>query len=62
MLSDWRNFETWEEDGSKDATQRANIIWKDLLRTFEAPELNPAITEELDAYVARRKKEEASKA
>jgi trimethylamine---corrinoid protein Co-methyltransferase len=61
MLSDWRNFETWEEDGSKDATQRANAIWKDLLRTFEAPELNPAIAEELDAYVARRKKEEASR-
>jgi len=61
MLSDWRNFETWEEDGSKDATQRANAIWKDLLRTFEAPELNPAIAEELDAFVARRKKEEASR-
>lgn len=62
MLSDWRNFETWEEDGAKDATQRANGIWKELLRTFEAPELDPAITAELDAYVARRKKEEASKA
>ena len=25
LLSDWRNFETWSEDGSVDATQRANL-------------------------------------
>jgi trimethylamine--corrinoid protein Co-methyltransferase len=58
MLSDWRNFETWEEDGAKDATQRANGIVKDLLKNFEAPEIDPAIVEELEAFVARRKKEE----
>ncbi len=23
LLSDWRNFETWSEDGPVDATQRA---------------------------------------
>jgi len=62
LLSDWRNFETWEEDGSKTATERANGIWKQLLKDFEAPELDPAIAEELDAFVTRRKKEEASKA
>ena len=58
MLSDWRNFETWQEDGSKTATERANGIVKDLLENFEAPELDPAIVEELEAFVARRKKEE----
>jgi trimethylamine--corrinoid protein Co-methyltransferase len=58
MLSDWRNFETWEEDGSKTATERANAVWKDLLENFEAPPLDPAIDEELQAFVARRKKEE----
>ncbi|MDG2479829.1 MAG: trimethylamine methyltransferase family protein [Alphaproteobacteria bacterium] len=61
MLSDWRNFETWEEDGSKTATVRANGIWKELLGNFEAPELDPAIAEELDAYVTRRKEEEANR-
>jgi trimethylamine---corrinoid protein Co-methyltransferase len=62
MLSDWRNFETWEEGGSKTATERANTIWKDLLENFEAPPLDPAIDEELKAFVARRKKEEEQRA
>jgi len=58
MVSDWRNFETWQEAGSKTATERANAIWKDLLENFEPPPLDPAIDEELQAFVARRKKEE----
>ncbi len=57
MLSDWRNFETWAEAGSPDAAQRANRIWKQLLESYEEPALDPAIREELDAYVARRKEE-----
>jgi trimethylamine--corrinoid protein Co-methyltransferase len=57
MLSDWRNFETWQEDGARTATQRANTIWKRLLADFEAPPLNPARAEALDAFVARRKRE-----
>ena len=57
MLSDWRNFETWSETGAKTGTERANAIWKDLLRTYEEPPLDPAILEELEAFVARRKEE-----
>jgi len=59
MLSDWRNFETWQESGAKTAAERANTIWKELLEHFEAPPLDPAIAEELEAFVARRKEEEA---
>ena len=59
MLSDWRNFETWHEDGARNATSRANRIWKDLLRRFEPPPLDPARAEELEAFVRRRKEEEA---
>ena len=59
LLSDWRNFETWEEDGARTATERANAIWKALLRAFEAPALDEAVVEALDAFVARRKEEEA---
>jgi trimethylamine--corrinoid protein Co-methyltransferase len=55
MLSDWRNFETWQEGGAKSGTERANAIWKELLRSYEAPPLDPGIAEALDAYVARRK-------
>lgn len=57
MLSDWRNFETWQEDGAKTATERANAIWKQLLRDYEKPPIDPATEEELEAYVARRKEE-----
>jgi len=57
ILSDWRNFEAWQEDGSKSATQRANEIWKQLLDDYEKPPIDPAIEEELQAYMARRKEE-----
>ncbi|WP_374384993.1 trimethylamine methyltransferase family protein [Dongia sp.] len=55
MLSDWRNFETWSEGGAKTGTERAHAIWKELLRTYEEPPLDPARLEALEGYVARRK-------
>ncbi len=57
LLSDWRNFETWEEDGARTGTERANRIWKQLLESYVAPPLDPAIREALAAYVAHRKEE-----
>lgn len=62
MLSDWRNFETWNEAGSPTATERANQLYKQVLANFEPPPLDPAIREELDAFVARRKREGGAKA
>ena len=57
LVSDWRNFETWSETGAKTGTERAHLIWKELLRTYEAPPLDPAKAEALEAYVAKRKEE-----
>jgi trimethylamine--corrinoid protein Co-methyltransferase len=57
MLSDWRNFETWQEDGARTATQRANSIWKRLLADFEPPPMDPGRLEALDELVDRRKRE-----
>jgi trimethylamine--corrinoid protein Co-methyltransferase len=57
FLSDWRNFETWQEDGSQTATQRANRIWRRLLAEHERPPLDPGRAEALDAFVERRKRE-----
>ncbi len=57
VLSDWRNFETWEEDGSRNATERAGDVWKQLLAEYERPHLDPAIEEQLTAFVARRRRE-----
>ena len=62
LLSDWRNFETWQEDGALSATERANRIWKQLLADYEPPDLDPAVDEALKAFVARRKREEAAAA
>ena len=60
LVSDWRNFETWQEDGAHTATERANRIWKQLLAESSPPPMDPARREALDAFVARRKREVAA--
>jgi trimethylamine--corrinoid protein Co-methyltransferase len=57
FLSDWQNSENWVLAGSKDATTRATEIWQKILAEFEPPPTDPAIKEELLAYVARRKEQ-----
>ena len=57
FLSDWRNHESWEQAGSRTATQRATEIWQSILRDFEPPALDPARREAIDDYVTRRKAE-----
>ena len=54
MLSDWRNYETWEEAGSPELPSKANRIWKELLASYEPPPMDPAVAEELKAFVDRR--------
>jgi trimethylamine--corrinoid protein Co-methyltransferase len=54
LVSDWRNFETWEEGGSVDATVRANGIWQRLLGEYVQPPLDDAVNAALDEFVARR--------
>ena len=60
LLSDWSNFENWQESGSKDATQRASELWKKIRDAYVPPALDPAVKEELDAYVDKRKAELAA--
>jgi len=57
ILSDWRNYESWVEAGRPTAIDKANRVWKERLELYERPPLDPAIEEELDAFVARRKAE-----
>lgn len=57
LLSDWRNFETWQDAGSLDATRRAHRIYKQLLADYQPPPLDPAIREQLHAFVERRRAE-----
>ena len=44
MLSDWRNFESWQEAGSVDATHRAHRIYRKLLEGYEKPPLDASVT------------------
>jgi trimethylamine--corrinoid protein Co-methyltransferase len=62
MLSDWRNFETWQEAGGETATQRANRLYKAVLADFTPPPLDPAIQEALDDFVSRRTREGGAEA
>ena len=57
LLSNWQNYENWQIAGGKDATQRATDLWKLALKGYEQPPLDPAVREELDAYVATRRAE-----
>jgi len=57
LLSDWRNFETWRDDGAVDATKRANRLYKETLASYQPPVLDPAKLEEIDAFIARRTEE-----
>lgn len=54
LVSDWSNYGQWTEAGGRDATQRANDVWKRALADYEAPPLDDAIAAELDEFVARR--------
>jgi trimethylamine--corrinoid protein Co-methyltransferase len=55
MLSNWQNYEAWQEAGALDATQRATQLWKKALAEYQQPAMDPAIREALEAYVANRK-------
>ena len=51
------NYEKWEEEGSQDTYRRANGIWKRMLKEYQAPALDEAIAEELNAFVQQRRAE-----
>jgi len=57
FLSDWRNFESWQEAGLPRSHDHANTLWKRLIAEFEPPEMDPAIREALEAFVIKRKEE-----
>jgi trimethylamine--corrinoid protein Co-methyltransferase len=57
LVSNWQNFESWEESGSVTADQRATRVWQDALERYEQPVLAPEIEERLAAFVARRRVE-----
>jgi len=54
-LADNNSFEQWEAEGGQDMAQRANTLWKKMLREYEPPPIDPAVDEALLDFMARRK-------
>ena len=54
MISDWRNYETWEEAGRPEAPQKAQQLVGEFLHAYEPPAMDSAIHEELQAFLAKR--------
>jgi trimethylamine---corrinoid protein Co-methyltransferase len=54
-LADNNAFEFWDAEGRTDMAQRANEMWKQWLADYQQPELDPAIDEALQAFIAERK-------
>jgi trimethylamine--corrinoid protein Co-methyltransferase len=57
LVSNWQNYSAWQEAGGLDATARATKLWKKALEEYEQPALDPAVSEQLDAYVSKRREE-----
>jgi trimethylamine--corrinoid protein Co-methyltransferase len=53
--ADNNSYEQWVDDGSLDASQRANRLWKERLASYQPPALDDAIDAELQEYIAKRK-------
>ncbi len=54
LISDWRNFESWQEAGSPTADQKASQVVQALLEEYQPPPLDDSIVDQLDDFVARR--------
>lgn len=54
-LLDYKPFETWADEGSRDTQALASARVKKLLGEYEAPAIDPGTREALEDYVARKK-------
>ena len=54
FISDWRNFETWEEAGSPTAQDHAASVVERALSEYEAPAMDDSVRAELLEFVNHR--------
>jgi trimethylamine---corrinoid protein Co-methyltransferase len=54
-IADNNSFEQWEIEGSKDAAERANAVWKRMLASYEAPPIDEARDQELREWIDAKK-------
>jgi trimethylamine--corrinoid protein Co-methyltransferase len=57
FVSDWRNYEAWQQDGAVWTAERAHRLYKQILADFEAPAMDGNAREDLARFVAKRKQE-----
>ncbi|MBU1344729.1 MAG: trimethylamine methyltransferase family protein [Proteobacteria bacterium] len=53
ILEERDNFSSWTTKGSLTMEQRANAKYKELLNTYEEPDMDKAVRKDLDAYMLR---------
>jgi len=56
-VANYESFEQWQQEGSMDTAMRANGIYKQMLASYVAPEIDPGIDEALSDFIARKKAE-----
>ncbi|MFQ5522212.1 MAG: trimethylamine methyltransferase family protein [Acidimicrobiia bacterium] len=54
LISDWRNYETWEEAGKPESKGRIIELVGELMATYQEPAIDPAVKAELRDFVDRR--------
>ena len=54
-IADYNSFEQWSDEGSLIAEQRANKVWKTMLKSYDSPDLDLAINEALLEFIKVRK-------
>lgn len=54
MISDWRNWETWDEAGRPEAAGKAADLARQFLDAYTPPPIDEAVQAELEDFVARR--------
>lgn len=57
LLSDWRNYETWDEAGRPETKEKMIELVDVFMASYEEPPMDPAVRAELEEYVARRRAE-----
>lgn len=57
-LTDTQSFEQWTDNGSRDAQARAHRVWRDTLKTYQPPPIDPGVDEALLEFMARKKSAE----
>ena len=55
FTADSNSFEQWLEEGSLQAAERANSLWKKALSEYQPPMIDEAVDESLCEYIAKKK-------